>query len=182
MRFSKSILPACLFVLCLSIQLPAAHAEEVKVPKGDAYFGFTRTGTDTFYPNVGGLNGWEGALHVKLHKPFIGIEGDVSHYGLGANSTVPRTTTFMAGPRITVGVLGPKIFAHALAGGEHSANSGGPTPISADALAWALGGGLDVPIAPFFAWRVAGDYIHAHGYSPANGTPARFSTGLVFRF
>jgi hypothetical protein len=152
------------------------------LPRGDIYAGYSRTGTDTFFPNVGGLNGWEGAMHMKLHKPFIGIEGDVAHYGLGANSTVPRTTTFIGGPRLTFSLMGPKIFAHALIGGEHSANSGGPTPISADALAWAVGGGLDVPIAPFFSWRVAGDYLHAHGYSPAGGTPARFSTGLVFRF
>jgi hypothetical protein len=41
---------------------------------------------------------------------------------------------------------------------------------------------LDVPIAPFFAWRVVGDYLHPVGHSPPGGTPARFSTGLVFRF
>jgi hypothetical protein len=162
-----------LIPLCFA---PPAHAQ---VPKGDVYLGYSRTGTDTFYSNVGGLNGWEGTMHIKLHQPFIGIEGDVSHYGLGANSSVPRTTAFIFGPRITLGALGPKIFAHALVGGEHSANSSGPA-ISETSLAYALGGGLDLPIAPFFAWRVNGDYIHAVEHSP--GTPARFGTGLVFRF
>ena len=65
----------------------------------------------------------------------------------------------MAGPRLTAGAFGTKVFAHALFGGEHSANGGGPTPISAGAFSYALGGGLDVPIAPFFSWRVAGDYL-----------------------
>ena len=179
---SKPILYVC-FLLAFSSILPSiSPAARAQVPKGDVYLGFSRTGADTFYPNVGGLNGWEGALHVKLHKPFLGVEGDVSQYGLGADSSVPRTTTFLVGPRITVGALGPKIFAHALVGGEHSANSGGPTPISGGTLDYALGGGLDVPIAPFFAWRVAGDYLRAPSQSPAGSTPARFSTGLVFRF
>lgn len=175
--FRARILLASSFIV-LSF-LPQAGAQ---LPKGDAYLGYSRTGADTFYPNVGGLNGWDGALHIKLHKPFLGIEGDVSHYGLGSNSTVPRTTTAIVGPRLTLGALGPKVFAHALIGGEHSANSGGPTPISSSALAYALGGGLDIPIAPFFAWRFAADYIHAVGRSPAGGIPARFSTGIVFRF
>jgi len=179
---SKPVLCAFILLVYSFIPLSFAPSVQAQVPKGDVYLGYSRTGTDTFYPNVGGLNGWEGALHIKLHKPFLGIEGDVAHYGLGANSTVPRTTTVIVGPRFTVGALGPKVFAHALLGGEHSANAGGPTPISGGAFAYALGGGLDVPIAPFFAWRVAGDYIHAVGRSPAGGTPARFSTGLVFRF
>lgn len=180
MTNSKPVLNAR-FLLLLSLALLfSAAVVRAQVPKGDVYLGYSRTGNDTFYSGAGGLNGWEGALHVKLHKPFLGIEGDVSHYGLGANSAVPRTTAFIIGPRITVGALGPKVFAHALIGGEHSSNSGGS--ISGGALAYALGGGLDVPIAPLFAWRVAGDYIHAVGRSPAGGTPARFSTGLVFRF
>jgi hypothetical protein len=179
---SKPTLYFCFLLAFLSILLSISPAARAQVPKGDVYIGFSRTGTDTFYPNVGGLNGWEGAMHVKLHTPFLGVEGDLSHYGIGANSSVPRTTIFMVGPRITVGALGPKVFAHALVGGEHSANSGGPTPISGGALTYALGGGLDVPIAPFFAWRVAGDYLSAPTQSPAGNTPARFSTGLVFRF
>jgi hypothetical protein len=149
------------------------------VPKGDLFFGYSRTGTDTFYPNVGALNGWDAAAHLKLHMPFLGIEGDVAHYGLGANSSIPRTTTYLFGPRATVGLLGTKVFAHALVGGKHSANSGGPTPISSNGYAYMLGGGLDFPIFPFFAWRIAGDYT---GVPAAGGTPARFSTGIVFRF
>jgi hypothetical protein len=86
---------------------------------------------------AGRLNGWEGAMHIRLHTPFFGIEGDLSHYGLGADYTVPRTTAFICGPRITFGALRSKVVAHALVGGEHPANSGGSTPISSTALAYA---------------------------------------------
>jgi hypothetical protein len=177
---SKSVLNARFLFLPVALLLLSSSVVRAQVPKGDVYLGFSRTGSDTFYSGAGGLNGWEGALHVKMHKPFLGIEGDLSHYGLGANSTVPRTTAFLLGPRLTVGALGPKVFAHALIGGEHSSNSGGT--ISGGALAYAVGGGLDLPIFPLFAWRFGGDYIHAVGRSPSGGTPARFSTGLVFRF
>jgi hypothetical protein len=154
---------------------PKAHALG---PKGDAFFGYSRTGSNAFYPNVGGLNGWEGALHVRM-RPFLGIEGDVAHYGLGANSTVPRTTTALVGPRVTLGAAGFKVFAHGLVGGEHSANNNG---ISGGALTYAIGVGADVPVAPFFGWRFMLDRLSAPSQSPGSGTHARFSTGIVFRF
>ena len=126
-------------------------------PKGDAFVGYSRIGDDAFYPNVGGLNGWEGALHIRV-KPLLGLEGDVAHYGLGANSIVPRTTTYLFGPRITFGALGIKLFAHGLIGGESSSNSYG---ISGNAFTYAFGGGVDLPLAPFFRWRFLIDGINA---------------------
>ncbi len=164
------------FVMCLD--LPAAQAQ---IPKGDLFFGYSRTGSDVFYPNVGGLNGWEAAGSLKV-APFVSADADVAHYGLGASSAVPRTTTFLFGPRITAGALGVKVFAHGLIGGEHSANSASNTPISGGAFAYAIGAGLDVPIAPFFGWRFLLDRINAPTLSPSTGTDIRFSTGLVFHF
>jgi hypothetical protein len=177
---SRPVLCAVVLLFSSLISLSFTSPAQVQIPKGDVYLGLSRTGAGTFYSNVGELKGWEGAMHIELHRPFIGIEGDLSHYGLGADSSVPRTTAFIFGPRITLGALGLKVFAHAMVGGEHSANSGGSTAISSTPLAYALDGGLDGPIAPFFARRVDGDYIHAAGNS--GGTPARFGTGLVFRF
>lgn len=155
----------------------AAHALG---PKGDVFLGYSRLGNDAFYPNVGGLNGWEGAMQVKLHKPFLGVEADVSQYGLGAGSSVPRTTAVMAGPRITLGALAIKVYVHGLVGLEHSSNSAG-VHISDTKPVYALGGGVDLPIAPFFAWRVGADYIRPSS-SSGSGNHERFTTGLVFRF
>jgi hypothetical protein len=148
---------------------------------GDISLGYSRTGDNTFYPNVGGLNGWD--VDGQIHwKPFIGAEGDVAHYGLGADSSIPRTTSVLFGPKLSVGAAGFKFFGHFLVGGEHSANSGGPTPISHGSFAYALGGGADLPLAPFFAWRVQVDRFTAPLIAPAGGTPLRFTTGIVFRF
>jgi len=150
-----------------------------KIHNSDAYFGYSRLGSDAFYPNVGGLNGWHAAVQVHLH-PFLGAEGDVAHYGLGSSAGTPRTTTALVGPRLSLRALGVNLFVHGLVGGEHSSNSDGS--ISGGTLAYALGGGLDVPIAPFFAWRFSGDRISATTQSPDNGDKFRFNTGLVLRF
>ena len=160
--------------------LSALAAPDPKLHGSDVFFGYSRTGSDTFYQGAGGLNGWNGALHIHM-APFLGAEADIAQYGLGASSATPHTTTVMFGPRITVKVLRIGLFAHGLAGVEHSANSSSTTPVSDTGLSYALGGGVDIPIFPFFAWRFAGDRISST-QSPAEGTKARFSTGLVFRF
>jgi len=167
-------------VVCLAFVVAGARPARALGPSVDVFLGYSRLGSDAFYPNVGGLNGWNGAMHVKIRR-FLGLEGDVSQYGFGAASSVPRTTSVMGGPRVTVGAMGVHIFAHALAGGEHSANSAGAA-ISGGALDVGVGGGVDVRIAPFFAWRVAGDYLTAPTQSPGTASHSRFSTGVVFRF
>jgi hypothetical protein len=166
-------------VFCILIT--AAPAGAVSLRNHDAFIGYSRLGSDAFYPNVGGLNGWEGALHIHV-APFVGVEGDVAHYGLGANAVVPRTTTVLFGPRVSVKALGINLFVHGMVGGEHSANSDGGVHISHGALAYDFGGGVDLPILPFFAWRFSGDHISAPTDSPSGGSHQRFNTGLVFRF
>lgn len=172
----------CRFVVSLIVLLSllaGARAAQAQLRNHDAFFGYSRTGSDAFYTGTGGLNGWEAALQIHLH-PFFGVEGDVAHYGLGATGSIPRTTTALAGPRVSVKALGVNLFVHGLVGGEHSANADGS--ISGGTLAYAAGGGVDLPIAPFFAWRFSADRLSAPTTSPATGDKARFNTGLVFRF
>jgi hypothetical protein len=138
-----------LLLLAAVIMVGLGLAGAQSLHNSDAYFGYSRLGSDAFYPNAGGLNGWNAAAHVHL-CPFLGAEGDVAHYGLGADSTVPRTASFIAGPRVTVKALGAGLFAHGLVGGEHSANSGEGVSVSGGALAYTNGGGVDLPPAPFF--------------------------------
>jgi hypothetical protein len=147
-------------------------------PKADVFLGYSRLGSDTFYKGSGGLNGWEGALNVKV-KRFVGIEGDVAQYGTGASASVPHSTVVLFGPRVTAGAAKVHVFVHALAGAEHSTNNSG---LSATAMVVDFGGGGDVPIAPFFALRVSADYLNAPTQSPGTGAHARYSAGIIFRF
>jgi len=164
--------------IALAALTPPAHAAG---SSGDVFFGYSRLGNDAFYPNVGSLSGWEGAVQFKI-MPLVGVEADLAHYGVGAAAPVPRTTTVLFGPRVTLGPGAFKIFVHGLVGGEHSANNDSDTPVSGGALALALGGGVDFRIAPRIAWRVAADYLDAPTQSPGSGNHDRFTTGLVFRF
>ena len=169
-----------LFGLVGVVMMFVGAAGAQSLHNSDAYFGYSRLGTDTFYPNVGGLNGWNAAVHIHM-RPFLGVEGDVGHYGLGANSSVPKTTTFLVGPRVTLKALGVALFAHGLLGGEHSSNSAGVN-INGGTFAYALGGGLDLPVLPFFAFRVGADRITSPSLSPSNGQKYRVNAGLVLRF
>jgi hypothetical protein len=71
-------------------------------------------------------------------------------------------------------------------GAYSSANGNISTPfgegsfnISETHFAYAFGAGAEVPIAPFFAWRVTGDVITP---DTIDADKTRFSTGLVFKF
>jgi hypothetical protein len=180
MRISRRFLPLILGTASLGAWLSCAPLAYGLGPKCDVFVGYSRLTANSFYSNVSGLNGWTGAMNCKV-KPFIGIEGDVAQYGMGSASSIPRTTTYMGGPRVTVGSLGVHVFGHALGGFEHSGNSSG-TPISASAFTYALGGGVDIRFLPFFAWRVGADYLNAPSLSTIASDHARVSTGIVFRF
>ena len=173
--------PHCPLLLAILLCTALSPFARALGPKGDVYLGYSRLGSNAFYPGVGGLNGWQGAMQVKLKKPFLGVEADVAQFGIGAPSATPRTTSVMGGPRITVGTLGVKVFAHVLVGVEHSANSATPR-ISGTAIDYALGAGVDFRIAPFFAWRVGGDYLAATTQAPSSATHFRLTTGIAFRF
>lgn len=164
-------------ISCLPLALPSIA--RAAGPGGDVYLGYSRLGANAFHANTPGLNGWEAEGQIKF-IPFIGIDADVAHYGLGAASTIPHTTTAMIGPRVTAGAAGVHVFAHALLGGEHSSNSGGI--ISSTAITVDAGAGIDFSIVPMLAWRINADYINAPHQSPGTADRYRFGTGLALHF
>lgn len=146
---------------------------------GDVYFGYSRLGSNAFNARTPGLNGWQAAAQVRF-LPLVGIDMDVAHYGLGAADVVPRTTTVMVGPRVTVGIPVIHVFGHGLVGAEHSSNNGGT--ISNTAFAVGLGGGVEISFLPFLRWRTSVDYINAPSQSPSDASRYRWGTGLALRF
>jgi len=153
----------CFFAVLLNS--PAARALG---PQFDAFVGYSSVGNKPF--TSGARNGVQGAFNYQL-KHFVGIEGDVAQYGLQTSGT--HYTSMLFGPRVTVGALGVHLFAHGLVGAEHDYNN--------SAAIGAIGGGVDLPVAPFFAVRVGADYLVDPKQLSTAGT-ARISTGMVFRF
>lgn len=168
-----------LLLILLGASLFLAPAARALGPGGDIYFGYSRSGANNFIPNTPAENGWEAAGSIHF-LPLLGVEADVARYGAGAASNDARTTTVLFGPRLTVGLAGINLFAHGLVGVAHSHVSG-PGSYSNNPLAGDLGGGVDLHLLPFFAWRVVGDYITTTD-APSNADHYRFGTGLVFRF
>jgi hypothetical protein len=163
---------------------PAARAKTT----ADAYFGYSRVGADLYSANTPAMNGWQAAFHVKP-IPFVGGEGDVSHYSQNVDNSSQHVTLVMFGPRGTVHAAGFSLFAHGLAGLAHQNET--VTNIGSagyDATSYALGGGGDVPLFLGFKLRVTGDYLgnskaptaaDSGGHSPSH---YRFGVGVAYHF
>jgi hypothetical protein len=183
MRRAINLKPRCftLFVLALLfLLLPAAQAKTT----ADAYFGYSRVGANLYGPYTPGMNGWQFAMHVKP-LPFVGFEGDVSHYSQSASNFTEHVTPVMFGPRVTVHAAGLSLFAHGLAGIAHQTATVTIYPQTGyDALSYALGAGADIPLFLGLKLRVTGDYLGnskapSSQYSPSH---YRAGAGLAYHF
>ncbi|HEV2522326.1 MAG TPA: hypothetical protein VGT24_08095 [Candidatus Acidoferrales bacterium] len=120
------------------------------------------------------LNGVEIAGQFKF-MPWIGVAGDFDAHFASAPDT--RTLHFMVGPQISLPArISP--FAHVLGGVGHIRFSS----ITDTSVAAAIGGGIDMHVAPLISWRIiqADDVITR--FFGATQHNARLSTGIVFHF
>jgi len=156
--------------------------------KADVYFGYSRVGGNLYAANTGGMNGWQAAAHVKF-LPFVGAEGDVSHYGVNSNGFSQHVTLVMFGPRITAHAVGFSAFVHALGGLAHENATVTTFPeVGYNAASYALGGGADIPVLLGLKFRVTGDYLgnskaptaaDSGGHAPSH---YRVGVGLAYHF
>ena len=153
--------------------------------KADAYFGYSRVGANMYAPNTSGMNGWQAAAHVKL-IPFVGIEGDVSHYSQSQSGFSEQVTLAMAGPRVTAHAVGFSVFAHALAGLAHQDATVTTFPsTSYNAASYAVGAGADLPLFLWLKLRVTGDYLGNTNAPSAGSSPPshyRIGAGVALHF
>ena len=122
------------------------------------------------------LNGVEITAQYKF-ADWLGVAADLDgHFGLPSQPD-GRTLHFMVGPQISFPArLSP--FVHALAGIGHVSTNG----IADTSFAAAIGGGIDMRIAPLISWRIIqGDDVITHYFGGIQHS-ARVSTGIVFRF
>jgi hypothetical protein len=121
------------------------------------------------------LNGWEVAGNYKF-APWVGLAMDLDgQYGLPFAQSI-GTLHVLAGPQFSFpGRISP--YVHVLGGFGHLRGDGAQT-----SFAGALGGGIDMRIAPLISWRViqADDVVTR--FFGGTQHSARLSTGLVIRF
>lgn len=171
---------ALLSSLAFAVQARAAG-------KADVYFGYSRVGANLYSPNTPGMNGWQAAAHVQV-IPFVGVEGDVSHYSQNENNSSQQVTLVMFGPRVTAHAVGFSVFAHGLGGFVHQHET--VTTIGGagyNATSYALGGGGDCPVFLGLKFRVTADYLGnsdtPSGLAAGESTSHyRFGVGLAYHF
>jgi hypothetical protein len=140
------------------------------------------------HPN---FNGYEFSATYKV-IPWLGATADFSgNYGSVAGTSRGHLQTFLFGPELSLpGKVSP--FVHALFGVAHesigagtSPNGGNPvviSPASGNAFATAIGGGIDLRVAPFLSVRpIQLDYL-ATRFGSATQNQPRVSAGVVLRF
>jgi hypothetical protein len=122
------------------------------------------------------LSGVEVAVQYKF-EDWLGIVGEVDgHFGM-PSTPASRSLNVMAGPQLSLPArISP--FAHVLAGLGHGYTNG----IWDNSFAAAIGGGIDIRVAPMLSWRIleADDVITKY-FGGIEHNP-RISTGIVLRF
>ncbi len=176
-----------LFTSMLSLLMPLpALAQEY--PRLELFGGYSY-----FRANPGGfnLNGWNASIAGNITNWF-GIVGDVSgHYGspfdLGPGVRI-NSYKFMGGPKLSYREGRMTLFAHFLIGDARAGTRAFGLSTSDNALAAAVGGGVDLNLNDWLAIRaVQADYVMTRfrafpeDFGPERQNNARFSFGLVFR-
>jgi len=160
-----------LLVFCA---VSASAQRSIESYAGYSYEGFYRL------PNAlpgYGLSGIETSVQYKFTDKF-GVVGEMSGHFALPSKPATRTLNILFGPQVTLPrrVFSP--FAHFLIGYGHGYTDG----TWDNSFAMAIGGGLDMRIAPLLSWRILeGDDIITHLYGATEHCP-KFSTGLVFTF
>lgn len=182
----KPLFLASLLALCLPL---AASAQEV-APKVEIFGGYSYLRADA----VNGINahGFNTSLAGNITK-HVGIVGEFSRFTNSESVPIPgafnltvnsNVLTYLFGPRIVLHRGKAEPFVHALFGGarENFKFPGRPAaPVTNNAFAFALGGGLDVKVNDNFAIRVAQiDYL-GDKLGGETGNNFRYSVGVVIR-
>jgi len=103
-----------------------------------------------------------------------------SPFSCYANNTNVSSYTLAVGPQVSLRLGRFEPYAHALFGGALYRD-----PMSHTSFADILGGGINVSVISWVAWRVQADAVQTRlslPFLPNKENSLRLSTGLVFRF
>ena len=132
------------------------------------------------------LNGWEGGAAFKFIGP-LALKADFSGTSGTFHGANTHLQTYLIGAQVRFpGPISP--FAHFLVGAAHEAvaagsfNGVGFSSSGQNALATAIGGGLDLKVLPFISLRpIQFDYLLTR-FNSSNQHQPRISAGIVVRF
>ncbi len=179
------------FIAVLTLLVPATTALAQEYPRAEVFGGYSYFRAN---PEGYNLNGWNGSIAGNITNWF-GVVGDISgHYGFPTEfgftdrSVHINSYTFMGGPKLSYRSHGMTLFAHFLIGDARAGTRIFGFSTSDNALAAAIGGGVDFNLSNWLAVRaVQADYVMTRfrtlpeEFGPERQNNARLSFGLVFR-
>jgi len=123
----------------------------------------------------------------------LGVTGNFNNYfGITADFGSSYTTqqgvsfnnyTYTFGPQLSLrGNKGWTPFVHALIGGDHASASYLGASGSGNGMAVLAGGGVDININRYMAFRGAGDWMMLHSNGSTSSKNFRMPVGIVFKF
>ncbi len=177
-----------LLVLPLLFWLPQSSYGQEE-PRAEIFGGYSFFRADTFDYVKTNLNGWNASAAGNLNS-WLGVEGDFSgHYGSPGFGPfqIPYVNvnlfTIMGGPKVAYrshSAVTP--FGHFLIGTTHASAGAFGLSYGKNALAAAVGGGVDFRVSEHVAVRaIQADYLMTRFYD-ARQNNIRLSAGVVFRF
>jgi len=178
-----------LFTLTLLLLSSSALGQDGDYPKVEVFGGFSWLQVDVVGAGDERFNGWQASISGNFHEN-IGIVVDVGGQYKSVLGIGIQLYEYLVGPRFTFRIDEGALFAHALVGLNQARVSGlgiFPLPgvgdtLSETAFAVGFGGGADVNVGDWGAFRLVQiDYI-ADRLSDEWNWNYRAGIGFVFKF
>ena len=191
--------PGVVFVVFLMSSLTLAQSWH----RLELFGGYSYMHRDMSMVKAGGVQGWNASANWRVYH-WLGVTADFSAFypGLpcctsGPGAAGARTTTFLAGPQVSLRRRRLSPFAHFLLGDTNLLPAeNGALNIEIftkhNSFTLAAGGGADYSLSKHFALRGQADWLHSGfvlltslqpgRHYPPNDNVVRVSTGIVLRF
>jgi hypothetical protein len=156
----------------------AMAAESGSYPKAEFFGGYQYSHLD------GGVNanGFDIAVNGNFSN-YFGIAADFGSSYKTQSGVSFNNYTYTFGPVLSLRAnKGYTPFVHALVGGDHASASFAGVGGSGNGMALLAGGGVDININQFLAFRGSADWMMLHGNGGTSSKNFRMPIGLVVKF
>jgi len=156
----------------------SAFAAEPGHPKAELYGGYQYTRLE------GGVNanGFDFGV-TRNFSDYFGITADFGSSSTTLNGVSFNNYTYTFGPQLALYAhKGYTPFVHALIGGDHASASFAGASGSGNGMALLAGGGVDININHYLAFRCSADWMMLHNGGGTSGKNFRMPIAILFKF
>jgi Outer membrane protein beta-barrel domain len=156
----------------------AMAAESGSYPKAEFFGGYQYSHLE------GGVNanGFDLAVNGNFNN-YFGVAADLGSSFTTQSGVSVHNYTYTFGPQLSLRAnKGYTPFVHALIGGDHASASAGGISVTGNGMAVFAGGGVDININQYMAFRGSADWMMLHNSGNTSSKNFRMPIGIVFKF